>query len=187
MPIDVEKVVGAKLPSMSFDCTPDKLMLYALGVGVEPEGDDLVFVYENGLKALPTFGVVPPFPALAGILGVPGADINPIMILHGEQYLEVRNPIPTEGPLVSKPIIANVYDKGKGALVEVEVTTEDKDGNVLPDVYLLPETATAEDLAFKVHSDIGTNLVAAFDVKEKRKIAKDALLKDNDVIKFHHK
>jgi len=131
MPIDVEKVLGAELPPMTYECTPDKLMLYALGVGVEPEGDDLCFVYENGLKALPTFGVIPPFPALAGILGVPGADINPIMILHGEQYLEIRNPIPTEAELISKPKIANIYDKGKGALVELDVTTEDKDGNVI--------------------------------------------------------
>ena len=34
-------------------------------------------------------GVVPAFPALTGVLSVPGFDINPMMILHGEQYTEV--------------------------------------------------------------------------------------------------
>ena len=132
MPIDVSKALGAELPPMTYDLTRDKVILYALGVGAVPEGDELTFVYENGLKVLPTFGVVAPFPALIALISAPGVDINPVMILHGEQYLEVRkHPIPTEGTLTSKPRIASIYDKGKGALVEVEVDTEDQDGNVI--------------------------------------------------------
>jgi len=132
MPIDLKKALGAELPPMTYECTPDKVILYALGVGVEPEGDDLVFVYENGLKVLPTFGVAPPFPALMGMLGVPGLEVNPIMILHGEQYLEIRkHPLPTSGKLISRPRVANIYDKGKGALVELDVVTEDEKGNAI--------------------------------------------------------
>ena len=132
MPIDLKKARGAKLPPMTYELTRDKVMLYALGVGAVPEGDELTFVYENGLRVLPTFGVVPPFPALMEVMNVPGVDINPIMILHGEQYLEVRKqPIPIEGRLTSRPIISNIYDKGKGALMEVDVETEDEDGNVI--------------------------------------------------------
>ncbi len=130
MPIDLEKAVGAELEPMNYECTQDKVMLYALGVGAVPEGDELPFVYENGLKVLPTFGVVPPFPALMGVMSVPGIEINPMMILHGEQYLEIRkHPLPTSGTLISKPRIANIYDKGKGALIELDVLTEDQDGN----------------------------------------------------------
>jgi acyl dehydratase len=130
MPIDLEKAVGAELAPMKFELTQDKVMLYALGVGAVPEGDDLPFVYENGLKVLPTFGVVPPFPALMGVMGVPGMDVNPIMILHGEQYMEIRrHPLPTSGTLISKPKIVNIFDKGKGALIELDVLTEDEDGN----------------------------------------------------------
>ena len=132
MPIDIQKALGAELPPMTYELTRDKIILYALGVGARPEGDELVFVYENGLKVLPTFGVVAPFPALMEVMNVPGVDINPIMILHGEQYLEVRrHPIPTEGTLTSKPRIANIYDKGKGALMELDVDTVDQDGNVI--------------------------------------------------------
>ncbi len=132
MPIDVDKAHAAELPPMTYELTRDRVILYALGVGAVPKDDELVFVYENGLKVLPTFGVVPPFPALMEVMNVPGVDINPIMILHGEQYLEVRkHPIPTEGTLTSKPRIANIFDKGKGALMELEVDTEDQDGNVI--------------------------------------------------------
>ena len=132
MPIDLEKAVGAELPPMTYELTREKVILYALGVGAVPEGDELVFVYENGLKTLPTFGVVAPFPALMEVMNVPGVDINPIMILHGEQYLEIRkHPIPVEGTLTSKPRISNIYDKGKGALMELDVETEDQDGNVI--------------------------------------------------------
>lgn len=132
MPIDLEKAVGAELPPMTYELTRDKVILYALGVGALPEGDELAFVYENGLKTLPTFGVIPPFPALMEVMNVPGIDINPIMILHGEQFLEIRkHPIPTEGTLTSRPRISNIYDKGKGALIEVDVETEDGDGNVI--------------------------------------------------------
>jgi len=130
MPIDLKKALGAQIAPMTYEMTPDKAMLYALGVGAEPEGDELPFVYENGLKVLPTFGVVPPFPALMGLLGVPGVEINPFMILHGEQYLEIRKqPIPTFGKLISKPKVSGIFDKGKGALVELEVITEDENGN----------------------------------------------------------
>lgn len=129
MPIDVEKAVGAELAPMTYEMTPDLAILYALGVGAEPEADELAFVYENGLKVLPTFGVVPPFPALMGVMSVPGMEINPMMILHGEQYLEIRkHPIPTFGKLISKPKIANIYDKGKGALIELDVVTENENG-----------------------------------------------------------
>jgi len=130
MPIDVEKALGAEMEAVGYECTPDKVILYALGIGTQPEGDELQFVYENGLKVLPTFGVVPPFPALFNVLQAEGVDINPMMLLHGEQYLEIRNhPIPTTGTLVSKPKIANIFDKGKGALIELDVVTKDQEGN----------------------------------------------------------
>jgi acyl dehydratase len=132
MSIDVAKALGAELPPMTYDLTRDKAILYALGVGAVPEGDELVFVYENKLKVLPTFGVVPPFGALMEVMNVPGVQINPVMILHGEQYLEVRrHPIPVDGTLTSRPRIANIYDKGKGALMELDVETADQEGNVI--------------------------------------------------------
>jgi (3R)-3-hydroxyacyl-CoA dehydrogenase / 3a,7a,12a-trihydroxy-5b-cholest-24-enoyl-CoA hydratase / enoyl-CoA hydratase 2 len=131
MPIDL-KVVGRELPTLEYSYTQRDVMLYALGVGAGESPEDLKFVYENGLEVLPTFGVVPPFPALMGIVGMEGFDVSLASLLHGEQYMEVRrHPVPTEGVLTSKPRISAVYDKGKGALVEMEVDTVDDKGNVV--------------------------------------------------------
>lgn len=134
MPIDVAKAVGAEMPALTFDYDHKTVILYALGVGAGTSPDDLKFCYENppGLSALPTFGVVPPFPALMSIFGVEGIDINPMMILHGEQLLEVRKqpPLPA-GRLTSRPRVANIYDKGKGALIELDVDTVDEGGDAV--------------------------------------------------------
>jgi acyl dehydratase len=124
MPID-PGIVGKELEPLEFHYQAKEIMLYALGVGAGAAADELNFVYENELVVLPTFGVVPPFPALTGIIGLEGVDINLAMLLHGEQYLELYRPIPVEGKLTSYPKIAALYDKGKGALIEIEVVTRD--------------------------------------------------------------
>jgi len=133
MSIDPQKAIGTKLQALTYEYTDRDVMLYALGVGAGvPETDEqqLQFTYEGNLKVLPTFGVVPPFPALIGLIGAPGMDINPMMILHGEQYLEIlKHPIPTSGKLTTQPVVKAVYDKGKGALVLLDAVTSDENGD----------------------------------------------------------
>ena len=89
MSIDFLKVVGQELAAMPFDWKERDIILYALGLGVgvgeSPTSDGVLrYTYENQLKAIPTWGVVPAFPALTGVLSVDGMSINPMMILHGE-------------------------------------------------------------------------------------------------------
>lgn len=60
----------------------------------------------------------------------------------------------------------------------------DQHGNVLPDCFLMPPNSTALDFAFKLHTDIGNHFVKAIDVKTKRPVGKDYLLKNGDVIEI---
>ncbi|MBI4151237.1 redox-regulated ATPase YchF [Candidatus Woesearchaeota archaeon] len=60
----------------------------------------------------------------------------------------------------------------------------DKDGNILPDCFLLPPGSTAYDFAAKIHTDLATHFVAAMDVKTKRKIGRETLLKHRDVVEI---
>ena len=68
--------------------------------------------------------------------------------------------------------------------VENEHKLTDQKGNILPDAHLVPEGSTALDLAFRIHTDIGEKFIGAIDCKTKKKIGKDYVLKNNDVIKI---
>ena len=47
-------------------------------------------------------------------------------LLHGEQYLAIKAPVPTSGELVSQAKLLEVLDKGKAAAVTAVVQTKDK-------------------------------------------------------------
>jgi len=61
---------------------------------------------------------------------------------------------------------------------------EDKDGNVLPDCFLLPAKSTALDFAYKLHTDLGKNFICAKDIRTRKTVGKDYLLKQRDVIEI---
>jgi len=60
----------------------------------------------------------------------------------------------------------------------------DAEGRVLPDAFILPPKSTAYDFAAKIHTDFAKNFVAAIDVRTKRKIGRDSILKNLDVIEI---
>jgi len=120
-------VIGKKLEPSVYEYSEKDVILYALGVGCGRE--QLPFVYEQDLKVLPTFAVVPAFPALFAMGSA--MDVNPMMVLHGEQRIELALPIPTSGRLTTTPTVTAIYDKGKGALVVIETETVDARGKLL--------------------------------------------------------
>ncbi|MDX1611025.1 MAG: redox-regulated ATPase YchF [Candidatus Thermoplasmatota archaeon] len=68
--------------------------------------------------------------------------------------------------------------------VEDESHFADGAGNVLPDVYLVPRGTTAEQMAFRVHTDIGEGFIRAVDAKSKRTVGADHELQHGDVIRI---
>ena len=68
--------------------------------------------------------------------------------------------------------------------VEDETKLSNKDGQVLPDAKLLPEDATAKNLAETIHQDIAKGFLFAIDAKTKQRIGADHPLKNGDVIKI---
>ena len=102
------------------------VILYNLSIGAKRTELPLVYENSDSFQVLPTFGVVPPFGAeipwnVDDIL----PNFSPMMLLHGEQYLEIRKfPIPTSATLVSHPKLVEVVDKGKSAIMVSGSTTK---------------------------------------------------------------
>uniref|UniRef100_A0A087XGW2 Peroxisomal multifunctional enzyme type 2 n=1 Tax=Poecilia formosa TaxID=48698 RepID=A0A087XGW2_POEFO len=126
------EAIGQKLPSSSFSFTSNQCILYALGVGMSTrDPDSLRFLYEGhqDFSCLPTFGVIPSQAATmgGGLSSVPGLSIDFTQVLHGEQYLELYKPLPTSGTLTSETTVADVLDKGSGAVILLDANTYNGD------------------------------------------------------------
>jgi hypothetical protein len=60
----------------------------------------------------------------------------------------------------------------------------DHNGNVLPDVYLVPKGTTARELAYIIHTDLGETFIQAVNAKTGKTLAANAELKDKDVVRI---
>ena len=127
MPIDLELVVGAEIPASPYSWSDRDVVLYnlALGAGNPPtEARELAYTYEGDLVAIPTFATIPPFSMMMGVAGIEGLDINLAQILHGDHELVIHRSVPTSGSVTQKGRVVDVHDKGRGALIVVEVVSQ---------------------------------------------------------------
>ncbi len=135
MPIDLEKARGAKLAPSEGSWNSDDVILYHLGIGAglgrATDPAELEYTFEKNLKVLPSFGVVPVFGALGAVGGTAGIQINFALTLHGEQDIELHKALPVSAEIQSESRIAGIYDKGKAALIVLEVETREKGGDLL--------------------------------------------------------
>jgi len=60
----------------------------------------------------------------------------------------------------------------------------DSKGNILPDCFLLKEGSTAIDFARVIHTDFVKNFVKAIDVRSKRIVGKEHVLRNRDIIEI---
>ncbi len=86
---------------------------------------------------------------------------------------------------VQATLNAAVFDKLKYmAIYPGGEKLADKDGNVIPDCFLMPPKSTALQFAYKLHTDLGKNFIRAKDIKRKITVGKDHVLQDQDVIEI---
>jgi len=142
MAIFYPDILDQKTAPRTFTYGDKDVMLYALGVGMGRDPLDereLPFVYEKNLKVIPTAATV-----LASAAGRParGADqveqkpghrpsqINYLMVVHGEQKVELHRPLPTSGTFTAQGRTIGAFDKGKdkGAVIINETVWTDEAG-----------------------------------------------------------
>ena len=63
-------------------------------------------------------------------------------------------------------------------------TLADKNGNLIPDCFLMKNGSTALDFAYTLHTTMGDNFIRAINVKTKQIIGKDYTLQSGDVIEL---
>ncbi|MEN3538054.1 MaoC/PaaZ C-terminal domain-containing protein [Microbispora sp. ZYX-F-249] len=136
MPIDVDKALGAPPATREIAWTGRDVLLYhlSLGAGADAASDpELSYTYERGLRVLPTFAMVAGQGVSSGdrpptAMSMPGIDIDLRRILHAGQALTVHRPLPAAGRAVVSSRVANVWDKGKAAVIEMEQSATDGEG-----------------------------------------------------------
>ena len=128
MAIDPQFLLALDIPDVEHTYTAKDTMLYALGLGLghDPMNEDeLAFVYEKNLRALPT---------MVCVLGQSRwwreqpTGIDWLKVVHGEQSFRIHRPLAPSGTLIGKSRITDIVDKGagKGAVLHTERTLWDK-------------------------------------------------------------
>lgn len=153
MPIAYPEILDLKAEGQSFSYGDRETMLYALGVGLgaDPMNQtELPFVYENGLKAVPSLATVVAWGAGPN-MGRMG--INYLLVVHGEQKIELHRPMPTSAKLIADSRVVAAYDKGaKGAVIVTETVLKEA-GDGQPIVTLTGSTFARGDGGFGGPSD----------------------------------
>ncbi len=126
MPINPDAIGTRSEPAESSWTSKDGL-LYAVGVGAGQDPLDrreLPFVTENSMdmeqRILPTMVVT--LPSITGLFASIGS-FNPAMLVHGEERIVLHREVPVDGTVSTVGEITAIWDKGKGAVIEVTSTS----------------------------------------------------------------
>ena len=131
--MDLNALVNRKFPVLRQEYSAKDSILYALGVGAGADPMDLrqlPFVYEQGLRIIPSQSSVIAFPG--AWLTEPELGVNYLKVLHGEQGVTFERPLKATARIRGEYEVLGVDDKGpeKGAVVffEKRIIDDDDDG-----------------------------------------------------------
>ena len=158
--------------------------------------------YERLEAAFPNYTVIP-ISAESELALREAANHGFIKYIPGSKSFDVLKPLSEAQKKGLGYIKENVLDKYGGTGVQKLIDTmvfkvlkriaifpggvnklADSNGNVLPDCFLLPEGSTALDFANHIHSDLAQGFIRAIDVKTKKTLGKEHVLKSGDVIEI---
>ncbi|MFF9554354.1 MaoC/PaaZ C-terminal domain-containing protein [Streptomyces albus] len=132
MPIDAAKALAAEPRSTEITWDHKDIQLYHLGLGAGVPATDpaeLRYTLESKLHVLPSFATVAGAGmGVVGGLSAPGIEVDLAAVLHGTQSVISHRPIPTAGRATSTSRVADVYDKGKAAVLVLRTDVADEDG-----------------------------------------------------------
>ena len=123
MPLDPDKLFNWPFEDIHHTYGEKDTMLYALGLGLgqsQTDPGELKYVYEDGLRALPSMSVILAYPGFW--VRHPASGVDWKRYLHGEQSIEMHGQIPVAGAVRGRTRVTDVVDKGrdKGALIVTE-------------------------------------------------------------------
>ena len=135
MSIDYKRLKSWPFEDQLTPYTRKDCALYALGLGYADDPldeDELAFVYEHGLKTVPSMFTV--LGAPGAWASDPGTGIEWMKILHGEHRMTLHGAPPPEGCLRSHTRVSSVIDKGEGRgalVITTREITDESSGKLL--------------------------------------------------------
>lgn len=125
-----DELLSFQFPEVEHTYQVRDTIIYALGVGAGRDSSELPYVYEEGLRVLPSMAVVLAYP------GFWYRDLNPgldfVKTVHASERFEIHHALPPAATVLARPRITAIYDKGpgRGALIVSERTIREKESGV---------------------------------------------------------
>jgi len=174
----IEKAKQATSDGTEYAYDDRDVILYNLSLGARRTQLPLVYENDDNFQVLPTFGVIPFFNAQVPFsMDEVLPNFSPMMLLHGEQYLEIRKfPIPTSAKTLSFPKLIEVVDKGNAGIVVTGITT--RDANTGEDLFYNESTVFVRGSGGFGGPKKGGNRGSATTVYQPPKRAPDAVVEE---------